>query len=205
MANLRGPGGMKQLNLIASWKDSQRSMSKDEPTKMTGAFLTIEKDQSTMTQKAAKEGLADTNPFIESHNVESDKGTYTSHNVWYSERQMATMMEAGQMAKQTDGRNAVAFKGDVQKSKSEKTGESCMIVLTSKDPSKAKNDVEKAQIAKYNEAHPMGPSDNTKFDTKSLEKQAKITALAKENRPKEADKVVEMEHANEAVQSQPEA
>ena len=36
---------------------------------------------------------------------------------------------------------------------------------------------------KYNEAHPFGPSDNTKFNEKSLEKQEKITKLAKENRP----------------------
>lgn len=198
MANLRGPGGMKQLNLIASWKDSQVTRADKGKGDINGAFLTIEKDQSMMTQKAAKEGKADTNPYIESHTEKGPNGEYTSHNVWYSQSQIDAMTAAGKSAKQADGRNAIAFKADVQKSAG-KNGTSRIIVLTPKDVSKAKNDDESAKIEKYNEMHPLGASDNTKFGPKTLEKQEKITALAKENRPvRETAKEAEAEKAADA-------
>lgn len=183
MANLRGVGGMKQLNLIASWKDSQVTKADGGKGPVNGAFLTIEKDQSLFTQKAAKEGKCDTNPYLESHKETGKTGNeYTSHNVWYSQSQIDSMTKAGTVVKTADGRNAVAFKADVQQSKS-KDGEKRVIVLTPKDVSKAKTAEDKAKAEKYNEAHPFGPSDNTKFNAKSLEKQEKITKLAKENRP----------------------
>lgn len=46
-------------------------------------------------------------------------------------------------------------------------------------------DVEKAKIKKYNDVHPMKPSDNTAFDAKTLERQAVITRLTKEQRAAE--------------------
>lgn len=196
MANLRGVGGMKQLNLIASWKDSQVT---EKDGKVTGAYLTVEKDQTMISQKDAKAGKADTNPYLESHEAEGTNGKYTSHNVWYSQSQIDAMKSIGAFAKQEDDRNAVAFKADVQKSKNEKTGESRIIVLTPKDASKAATPEDKAKIEKYNEAHPFGPSDNKKFDGKSLVKQEKITAIAKANRPvRDVSASVENEKAAEA-------
>ncbi len=198
MANLRGVGGMKQLDLIATYKPSQLTKSKDDPNKTNGVFLTVQVDQSTMSKADAEAGKADSNPYIESHKEKGDKGEYTSHNVWYSSNQLAAMEAAGNMVTQKDGSVSIAFKADVQKVKDGKTDTSRLIVLTPKDVSKAKNDEEKAKIEKYNEAHPMGASSNTKFNTKSLEKQAAITAIAKDVRAKERENMVEPEVAVEA-------
>lgn len=203
MANLRGPGGMKQLNLIASFKDNQ--VTKDKEGNITGAYLTVQKDQSTLTQKAAKEGKADPNPYIESHEAEGKDGNkYVSHNVWYSQSQIDAMQNAGKSVVQADGRTAIAFKADVQKSKDPQSDVTRMIVLTPKDPAKAKDDAEKAKIDKYNEMHPMGASDNKKFDAKALERQEKITALAKENRPsRETSAEVEAQAEAQAEAAEP--
>lgn len=196
---------MKQLNLIASWKDSQQSMAKDDPTKVSGAFLTIEKDQSMFDPKDAKDGKADPNPYLESHKVKGDRGEFTSHTVWYSKSQMDMMMNAGQTVKQADGRNAIAFKADVQKSTDPKTKVSRMIVLTPKDPAKAQGDkAELAKIEKYNDMHPMGPSDNQAFDENTLAKQAGITKIAKESRDaKYLAKVAQTDLTAEAALSEP--
>lgn len=202
MANLRGVGGMKQRNLIASFADAQVT-KKDG--KVTGAYLTVELDQSTMTQKDAKAGKADTNPYIESHAAKGKDGQeFVSHNVWYSQSQIDAMQNAGKSVVQSDGRTAIAFKADVQKSKDGKTGETRMIVLTPKDPAKAKDAEERAKIEKYNEMHPIGASDNTKFGKDSLAKQEKITTLAKENRPAKEAPGAEMQAEQQAEAASPE-
>lgn len=189
MANLRGSGAFSQRNLIASYSDKQIT-TQDGQAK--GAFVTIELDQSTMTQKDAKAGKADTNPYIESHKTQGPNGDYTSHNVWYSKSQIDAMESAGKSVKQEDGRNAIAFKGDIQKSGDK------LIVLTPKDLDKAKDDTERAKMEKYNEAHKLNESDNKAFNSKSLAKQEKITALAKENRPsRESSKTAELQQVAE--------
>lgn len=212
MAQLTGIGGMKGKNLIASFTDNQ--ITKNEKGVRTGAFVTVQVDQSTMTQKAAKEGKADTNPYLESHTVEGkrDGGTYVSHTVWYSDRQLQQMQDAGKSVDQKDGTHAIAFKGNVQKAKDSKTGESRMIVVTQKQIPANATPEQKAKLEKQNEQNALQASDfAAKFGPDSLAKQAKITSLAKQARDKakaaekSAEKMAEAEQAQaEAAATEPE-
>lgn len=186
MANLKGPGGMSQLNLIASWKDSQVTTN-DKTGEVNGVFLTVQKDQSMLTQKDAKEGKADTNPYLTSETKTFEKDgqqqEYVSHTLWYSKKQWESMTEAGTLVKQDDGTMAVAFKADVHKSTDKETKKSRIVVCTPKDLTKGQTGEALAKDQKYNEDHRMSPSDNKKIDSKLLARQEKITALAKANRP----------------------
>lgn len=180
MANLKGVGGASQRNLIASYKDSQVT---EKDGKVTGAFLTVEIDQSVMTQKAAKEGKADTNPYLASkETVGKDGTTYVSHTEWYSQGQIDAMRAAGDEAKQEDGRTAIAFKSDIAIYKATDERPTRVLAVIPKDLSKAKDDAEFAKMQAYNEKHPIGKSDNKKFGPKTLASQEKITGLAKASR-----------------------
>lgn len=184
MANLKGTGAMNQRDLIVSYQESQL-YTNDKGR--TTAFLTVQLDQSTMTQKDAKAGKADSNPYLNSNSVEGKDGdTFVSHTVPYTKGQLDTIEAAGTKVVQKDGTIAIAIKANIQVMGATGSKREPIIMLP-KDENRAKDETELAKIKAYNEKNPVGKSGNTKFGVDSLAKQAKITGLAKAARVAELE------------------
>lgn len=99
MANLtKEAGGFTQRKLMASFTPSQ--VTRDKKTgEVTGAFVTVQIDQSDRTMEDAKAGKCDTNPYLNSSEVQGEDGkTFVSHNIWYGARQMRMATQCGSYA-----------------------------------------------------------------------------------------------------------
>lgn len=178
MATLRGPGAMKQVPLIAVWSENQ--ITKNKEGQPTGAYLDVQVNQSGMTQKAAKEGKADSNPHIESHQADIKGQQIVSHTVWYSQQQMEAMQSVGTTVQQENGKYACAFGADLMARSNPKdpSAGKRVVVLLPKDLSKAATPEDAKKIEEYNAAHPVSGAPKG-FNEKSLAKQEKITSIAK--------------------------
>jgi len=220
MAQVFRRGGWQQRNLIASWNNDNETKSK-ETGKVTGAFLDVQIDQLLLFQKNGKDRPLSTddpetkklvkteaegNPHIESQYQPSSFGGMESHHVWYSTEQISDMKKAGQtIENQTNfgpgsasgqgprcNQTAIAFKADLRKARYNKAGETRVVVTTPANTANAKSDLERNKMVKYNESHPMGPSDNKDFNNNSLARQDSIARLARafqahKETPKEAE------------------
>lgn len=128
---------------------------KDSQVKGPVVFATAQIDQSHVTQKSVKEGKvkADANPYLTSVAKEVDGTSFVDHTFRYSADQIEAMKSAGKFESK-DGINAVTVKASLMP----KQGMGLII----------------------NTAKPMGPSDNKWTPCYALDKQQKLTAVAKE-------------------------
>lgn len=128
---------------------------KDTQVKDTVVFATAQIDQSHVTQKSVKEGKnkVDTNPYLTSVEKEVNGQKFVDHTFKYSAKQIESMKQAGTFESK-DGVNAILLKASLMPKQN-----AGLIVDTTK---------------------PMGPSDNKWTPVYALNKQTKLTAVAKE-------------------------
>lgn len=164
MANLRGQGAFKGVNLIVH-APAKGVVVKNG--KETGRFLDVQVDQSLYSPDKVKSGeiKVDTNPHLASQQVEHPNGgTYVSHRAFYATSQVEAMMAAAgdKKTKQLDnGDTAFGIQADVMKN-----AKGQLLVATDK---------------------PMAATKNPRFGKNILEKQATVTAAAKEARAAEIE------------------
>lgn len=189
MVRFEGKGSMTQRNLVAIWRDE--NLTRGEDGKATGAWIDV---QMAQPDKCADYYGGDVNKACEaiarddaqrdpSINVrlKKDGSTYTKP-VWYSRAQMRQMAAAngGKLFEQVDDKGTVyaaSFKASVAPLRDKRTGRTNMVVLMPKDPSRAKDDVGRAKIEKYNARNKIGPSDFGKANEVFLKRQQAASEL----------------------------
>lgn len=151
---------------------------KDSQVKGPVVYATAQIDQSHVTQKSVKEGKTkvDTNPYLVSVEKENNGQQFVDHTFKYSAKQIEAMKDAGQFESK-DGMNAITVKASLMP-------------------------VAQGKGLMINTAKPMGPSDNKWTPIYALNKQAKLTAVAKEHAKLERESTksanVEAQAENEA-------
>lgn len=153
---------------------------KDSQVKDSVVFATAQIDQSHVTQKSVKEGKnkVDTNPYLTSVEKEVNGQKFVDHTFKYSADQIEAMKNAGQFESK-NGMNAVTVKASLMP----KQGAGLIV----------------------NTAKPMGPSDNKWTPCYALDKQTKLTAVAKEHAKLERENAVNAPDVQSENQAQTEA
>lgn len=164
MANIRGKSRIQDV--IVSWKDSQ--------AKGPWVYATAQIDQSHVTQKSVKEGKTkpDTNPYLTSVEKEVNGQTFVDHTFKYAASQIEAMKSAGKFESK-DGVNCILVKGALSSKKDPETKKSLGMFV--------------------NTSEPLGPSDNKWTPLYALDKQTKLTAVAKEQAKKDRENTVNAE------------
>lgn len=176
MANIRGKSRIQDV--IVSWKDSQ--------AKGPWVYATAQIDQSHVTQKSVKEGTVrpDTNPYLTSIEKEANGQKFVDHTFKYAASQIEAMKAAGQFESK-DGLNCILVKGALS---------------SKKDP-----ETKKSMGMFVNTSEPLGPSDNKWTPIYALNKQTKLTAVAKEQAKKERENTANTPDVQQENQAQTEA
>lgn len=179
MANLRGEGAFKGVNLIVHAPANR--VVKNEDGTIKGRYLDIQVDQSMVSPDKVAEGKkeVDSNPHLASVRKDHPNGgTYVDHKAYYSESQYQAMVAAAKtvegkqrpkVANLENGDTVLGITADVQKNASNQ-----LIVATNK---------------------PMTANHgNSRFGKTILERQAAVTAAAKDVRAaRRAEKAAEIE------------
>lgn len=158
MATLKGPGSMQGISLIVH---APAKSVKEKDGKIIGRYLDVQVDQSLKNHDKilSGESKADPNPHLASYTVKHpDGGTYTAHTTFYSQSQIEAMEKAAgsKVVTLDNGDRVFGIEADV------------------------KPNIKKELIVATNK--PMGPTKNRQFGEDILEKQAKVTSVAKEAR-----------------------
>lgn len=161
MATLRGQGAFKGVNLIVHAPSKSVVYDKSQDGVIKGRFLDVQVDQSLKNADKVKDGQtpADSNPHLASFSKDHPKGgTYVDHRIYYSESQFQKMAEAAGKKTTTlqNGDTVLGITADVRKN-----AQGQLIVATDKD---------------------MAATRNPHFGKTILDKQAAVTAAAKEHR-----------------------
>ena len=112
MANLSGPGGMKQVPVLISYKDSQ--IMKDEKGEISSVYLNVQKLN-------AEKKTADPHPYL--NPMRDGK----AGSVAYKASQFEKLQAVGQPYSK-DGINYLVAKTDIMHSKQDKNGNSKLIM-----------------------------------------------------------------------------
>lgn len=187
MANLHGQGAFKGVNLIVH--APVKSVVRKEDGSIKGRFLDVQVDQSLKNADKIREGKseADSNPHLASFNTEHPKGgTYVDHRIYYTESQFQKMAEAAgkKSASLENGDTVLGIMADIRKNANGQ-----LIVATDKD---------------------MTATKNPRFGKTVLERQATVTAAAKDVRSqrlaaKEAEAQAQAEAQTAAEAEAPQA
>lgn len=181
MATLRGQGAFKGVNLIVHAPAKSVVPDKDKDGAIKGRYLDVQVDQSLKNADKVKDGKspADSNPHLASYSKDHPNGgTYVDHRIYYSESQYQKMVEAAgkKAATLENGDTVLGITADVRKN-----AQGQLIVATDKD---------------------MTATKNPHFGKTVLDKQASVTAAAKEHRTAvreaQAEAQAEAEAQNEA-------
>ena len=161
MATLRGQGAFKGVNLIVHAPAKSVVPDKDKDGAIKGRYLDVQVDQSLKNADKVKDGKspADSNPHLASYSKDHPNGgTYVDHRIYYSESQYQKMVEAAgkKAATLENGDTVLGITADVRKN-----AQGQLIVATDKD---------------------MTATKNPHFGKTVLDKQAAVTAAAKEHR-----------------------
>lgn len=161
MATLRGQGAFKGVNLIVHAPAKSVVPDKDKDGAIKGRYLDVQVDQSLKNADKVKDGTssADSNPHLASYSKDHPNGgTYVDHRIYYSESQYQKMVEAAgkKAATLENGDTVLGITADVRKN-----AQGQLIVATDKD---------------------MTATKNPHFGKTVLDKQASVTAAAKEHR-----------------------
>ena len=161
MATLRGQGAFKGVNLIVHAPAKSVVPDKDKDGAIKGRYLDVQVDQSLKNADKVKDGKspADSNPHLASYSKDHPNGgTYVDHRIYYSESQYQKMVEAAgkKAATLENGDTVLGITADVRKN-----AQGQLIVATDKD---------------------MTATKNPHFGKTVLDKQASVTAAAKEHR-----------------------
>ena len=161
MATLRGQGAFKGVNLIVHAPAKSVVPDKDKDGAIKGRYLDVQVDQSLKNADKVKDGKspADSNPHLASYSKDHPNGgTYVDHRIYYSESQYQKMVEAAgkKAATLENGDTVLGITADVRKN-----AQGLLIVATDKD---------------------MTATKNPHFGKTVLDKQASVTAAAKEHR-----------------------
>ena len=146
MANLRGKGALQNASLIL------QIQGKNEK----GAYVVAQIDQSLKNPAKVAEGnsLADSNPFLNSREVEHPEGgTYVDHGKFYQQSQIDKMLEVAKETVDKDGKPVYGIEANLGINNGE------VFINTSKD---------------------MGPTKNPRFGKNTMEAQENVRAAAKE-------------------------
>lgn len=177
MATLRGQGAFKGVNLIVHAPAKSVVPDKDKDGAIKGRYLDVQVDQSLKNADKVKDGKspADSNPHLASYSKDHPNGgTYVDHRIYYSESQYQKMVEAAgkKAATLENGDTVLGITADVRKN-----AQGQLIVATDKD---------------------MTATKNPHFGKTVLDKQASVTAAAKEHRTAVREAQAEAQAQNEA-------
>lgn len=161
MATLRGQGAFKGVNLIVHAPAKSVVPDKDKDGAIKGRYLDVQVDQSLKNADKVKDGKspADSNPHLASYSKDHPNGgTYVDHRIYYSESQYQKMVEAAGKKVTTleNGDTVLGITADVRKNV-----QGQLIVATDKG---------------------MTATKNPHFGKTVLDKQASVTAAAREHR-----------------------
>ncbi|MDO4595509.1 MAG: hypothetical protein Q4B30_00820 [Coriobacteriaceae bacterium] len=193
MANLRGEGAFKGVNLIVHAPANR--VVKNEDGTIKGRYLDVQVDQSMVSPDKVAEGKreVDSNPHLASVRKDHPQGgTYVDHKAYYSESQYQAMVAAAntvdpnkkqrpKVATLENGDTVLGIVADVRKNASKQ-----LIVAT-----------DKPMTANHG---------NSRFGKTVLDRQAAVTAAAKEVRAaRRAEKAAELEAQADAQAAAPSA
>lgn len=161
MATLKGQGAFKGVNLIVHAPAKSVVPDKDKDGAIKGRYLDVQVDQSLKNADKVKDGKspADSNPHLASYSKDHPNGgTYVDHRIYYSESQYQKMVEAAGKKVTTleNGDTVLGITADVRKNV-----QGQLIVATDKG---------------------MTATKNPHFGKTVLDKQASVTAAAREHR-----------------------
>ena len=183
MKRRRSNYGYSQRSRCIQGCQSYRARPGDKDGAIKGRYLDVQVDQSLKNADKVKDGKspADSNPHLASYSKDHPNGgTYVDHRIYYSESQYQKMVEAAgkKAATLENGDTVLGITADVRKN-----AQGQLIVATDKD---------------------MTATKNPHFGKTVLNKQASVTAAAKEHRTAvreaqaEAQAQAEAEAQNEA-------